>query len=1291
MPEGQDEQGREVEALRGQVANLETQLEAVYSSLSWRITAPLRVLYSGLQWSLRNTRRAFKLLGWLGTGQFSRAGAALLPFYQRYIPFRIQQMMPYRVRRALNQRLSISYRASIAMRHAALIEYEVPMGEYVPPHIHHVPLLDGEAPLSSPPVKLIAFYLPQFHQIPENDVFWGEGFTDWTNVRAARPQFVGHYQPRVPGELGYYNLLDPEVQHRQVELAKLYGVGGFCMYFYWFDGKRPLEKPLENYLNDKTLDLPFCICWANENWTRRWDGRESELLLTQNHSPEDDLALIKHISKYMRDPRYILIDGKPLLIVYRPNLLPSTRETAQRWREWCRNNGIGELFLAYTQSFVRVDPAIYDFDAAIEFPPNMKAKSFELPNLSWTVKPLRRGFSCEVLDCRPCVELSRRYTSPEYKLFRAVCPSWDNTPRRKNLSRVLVYNSPSGYHEWLLNAINDTCSRFRNPDERLVFVNAWNEWGESAYLEPDAGYGYAYLEATRLALAGAIYLPLSKEDLAWNSAYLQGQLQFVEGKPVILLCAHFSGWYVFGGERSFIDILGALHTIGANVICTVPSTENYNYINAVRERSIGVYILPYQQWSPSHEDEVIIEKFVEIIQRHNVNIVYANTIMLREPLTAARRCSVTTVTHAREIITYDQDLSKQIGLPPDEIVKQVISRSDCIIANSQTTAECYKESASVMMVPNMVDINQMDLVNEVEPAGIRFALVSNNLPKKGLNDVIELAGRCESSVPKARFLIIGPDNLYVNALKKDQQKGKVPKNVEFSGFRDTPREAMAEANVVLVLSHFKESFGRTVIEAMAARRPVIAYDWGAPSELIRDGETGFLVDFQNMDQLVDRVKAFCENPELISKMGDQGRVFVSTRYSAENFVERLRDAYSIILHKAHSQRKLCNFDLLRNAPPTAIVIPVYNAYEELRDCIASIQKHTDLTENRVIVIDDASNDARIREFLGGLSNIEFISNEQNIGYTKTCNKGISLAATHDVVLLNSDTIVTPRWLESLRIAAYSFAEIGTATALSDNAGAFSVPIPNRQNKKPDGIDYPDYARLMRQFCGGCQIPDVPTGNGFCMFVKRALIAEIGDFDAVAFPRGYGEENDFCMRAVNAGWRNVIAPAAFVFHHRMASFGAEKERLLDAGMKVIKQRYPDYIQRTKDAFSSWTMENLRKAAQRAAAAATKTSVEKRVAILKPARYTSDMEPGNVDRRFFILVDRDKISLPQVDATLTNQSTLIPVTQNFEQEFATWLLICGIDRVEFEALNNLPFDLKEVCDLFGVLVLSSDRPS
>jgi len=357
-----------------------------------------------------------------------------------------------------------------------------------------IPLYQGEN-AKTDTAKIICFYLPQFHAIPENDKWWGEGFTEWTNVRTGRPQFEDHYQPHVPGELGYYNLLNADVQRRQVELAKLYGVGGFCFYFYWFSGHRLLEEPIKNYLADKTLDLPFCLCWANENWTRRWDGLDADILIAQNHSEADDLAFIAHVAGYMRDERYIRVDGKPLLVIYRPNLLPSAKTTVERWRNWCRENGIGEIYLAYTQSFERVDPALYGLDAAIEFPPNGPGAS----NVTADFRLLNPEAKHKIYDLHDLARTSEDYPPVDYTLFRSVCPSWDNTARRKAGASIFVRNAASYFQRWLCNAIAEVRGHV-SPDEHLVFVNAWNEWSEGAHLEPDDRYGYAYLEATRVAL-----------------------------------------------------------------------------------------------------------------------------------------------------------------------------------------------------------------------------------------------------------------------------------------------------------------------------------------------------------------------------------------------------------------------------------------------------------------------------------------------------------------------------------------------------------------------------------------------------------------------------------------------------------------------------------------------------------------------------------------------------------------------------------------------------------------------
>jgi GT2 family glycosyltransferase len=395
-------------------------------------------------------------------------------------------------------------------------EYESKYSAAEPEYISRLP---ADTPPVEKCVRVIAFYLPQFHAIPENDKWWGEGFTEWTNVKPAKPQFEGHYQPHVPDDfLGYYNLLDSKTQLKQIELAKQYGVEGFCFYIYWFSGRRLLEQPVDNYLSDSKLGLPFCVCWANENWSRRWDGLDSDLLMEQRYSPEDDIEFIANTAKYLRDPRYIRISGKPLLLVYRPNLFPNMRATTQRWRVWCREHGIGEIYLTYPQSFECVDPAEYGFDAACEFPPNNSSP----PNITHKLAPKVEDFQTVVYDWRILLDRSDEYEIPKYTLFRSVTPSWDNTARKKNKGTVFQHSCPKLFEKWLTNAFVDTLVRQQEVDEQIVFVNAWNEWAEGAHLEPDKKYGYAWLQAVRNAHNNAI------QGDARHTSLMEGRWNMIE-------------------------------------------------------------------------------------------------------------------------------------------------------------------------------------------------------------------------------------------------------------------------------------------------------------------------------------------------------------------------------------------------------------------------------------------------------------------------------------------------------------------------------------------------------------------------------------------------------------------------------------------------------------------------------------------------------------------------------------------------------------------------------------------
>ncbi|SEP23922.1 glycoside hydrolase family 99-like domain-containing protein [Nitrosovibrio sp. Nv6] len=362
--------------------------------------------------------------------------------------------------------------------------------------------------------KVIAFYLPQFHPIPENDKWWGSGFTEWANVTKALPNFVNHYQPRLPADLGYYDLRLPEVMKQQAELARRYGVEGFCFYYYWFDGKRLLDRPIEQMLETGKPDFPFCLCWANENWTRRWDGQDQEVLIDQSHSSGDDEAVVMDLIRYFRDGRYIRIDGRPLILVYRVTLFPNFSETAALWRTICIEQGIGEIYIAMVESMEMVHankhPKEYGCDAAVEFPPQGLAEQ-KAP----TGKIINPDFAGSVGDYR---DLAVRYATreaPAYTRFRGVIPGWDNTARRQNNSFCFERATPGAFQAWLEEMIEQTRMQ-QYGDERLIFVNAWNEWAEGAYLEPDRRFGHTYLEAVRNALDAASLLRKDKYGFGNN-------------------------------------------------------------------------------------------------------------------------------------------------------------------------------------------------------------------------------------------------------------------------------------------------------------------------------------------------------------------------------------------------------------------------------------------------------------------------------------------------------------------------------------------------------------------------------------------------------------------------------------------------------------------------------------------------------------------------------------------------------------------------------------------------------
>lgn len=371
-------------------------------------------------------------------------------------------------------------------------------------------------------VKLISFYLPQFHTIPENDAWWGKGFTEWTNVRKAQPLFPGHDQPRIPLE-GEYDLMDDQVKIRQAELARKYGVFGFCYYHYWFkNGRQLLEKPAEQMLANKNVDLPFCFCWANENWSKNWDGGNREVIMEQDYGGKADWEKhFQYLLPFFRDERYITVDGKPLFLIYKPEQMIDVYQMTRYWRERAVEEGFPGMCFAfqfptyYSDMYYRDD--IFDYRIGFE-PVHARNLASMKPGTSGKARLLRKVLGEDVLSAYRKVRFDKSagtwsksqstamyfYDEMWEKILNAPWTAeflpggfvdWDNTPRNKH--GVLH----AGFSiEKFQNYLTRLIVRATQESKPMIFLNAWNEWAEGAFLEPDEKYGYQKLEAVRVAL-----------------------------------------------------------------------------------------------------------------------------------------------------------------------------------------------------------------------------------------------------------------------------------------------------------------------------------------------------------------------------------------------------------------------------------------------------------------------------------------------------------------------------------------------------------------------------------------------------------------------------------------------------------------------------------------------------------------------------------------------------------------------------------------------------------------------
>jgi len=353
--------------------------------------------------------------------------------------------------------------------------------------------------------RVIAFYLPQFHPIPENDAWWGKGFTEWTNVRRARPLFEGHEQPKRPAELGYYDLRSPEVRSAQAQLAADHGIEGFCYWHYWFAGRRLLEQPFQEVLRSGQPQLPFCLGWANESWTGSWRNEPYKIYLEQTYpGPEDDRAHFEFLLRAFRDPRYIKVDGKPLLYIYRPLKIPHSRTLFENWRRWSIAEGLPGLFIVGRNMFDYRDASSLGLDGCVVEPLGVRFSESRwrdrVTAMAWSVCNRMSLAGPRVVDYQAAIQYLRpQFDHVNTECFPCVYPNWDNTPRVGRRGLVLHRSTPQVFAAHLEAAMKSI--EARTAEHRLMFVKSWNEWGEGNYLEPDEANGEAYLRVLASVLS----------------------------------------------------------------------------------------------------------------------------------------------------------------------------------------------------------------------------------------------------------------------------------------------------------------------------------------------------------------------------------------------------------------------------------------------------------------------------------------------------------------------------------------------------------------------------------------------------------------------------------------------------------------------------------------------------------------------------------------------------------------------------------------------------------------------
>jgi glycosyltransferase involved in cell wall biosynthesis len=820
--------------------------------------------------------------------------------------------------------------------------------------------------------KLLAYYLPQFHRVQENDAWWGKGFTDWTNLGRALPRYVGHLQPRVPRDLGYYSLDDPRTLRRQIEMAVGAGLSGFVFYFYWFNGHRLLDGPLEQLLGDASLDFPFCVMWANENWTRRWDGLEREVLIAQEYKERDDPGLIATFARLFADPRYIRVEGRPLLMIYRVSLIPDAAARIAKWRTMFRELHGEDPVIIMAQSLGEYDPVPFGLDGAVEFPPHKLGA--EAAKINEDLDLLDPDFSAAVYEYEDIAQISLEIPPPEFPLIKTIVPGWDNDPRREGQGLVLDGATPAKYQTWLERLVDYT-EREKFFGERIICVNAWNEWAEGAFLEPDIHFGAAFLNATARAICAR---PV--EDMP-AGILLVGHDAHPHGAQMLLL--HLARHLRRNcGIHVHLLLLGVGPLLGkyyqaADVSVAYDKTIIGNLLDKYRQAGIRTAI---------------------------VNSAASSRVV---PWLMARGISATLLVHEMPRLLKEYNLEIQTKLGAAAAAGTVFSSE---FVRDSVGAAIGLDGASTTILPQGnyqkigFDAAARQTVRErLGIAASEFVILGVGFGdiRKGFDLFVQMAAKLSQSRNDVCFVWVGEIHATLQTyLHTEIEAARRTGRFHHIGFTETVAPYFSAADIYALTSR-EDPYPTVVLEALACGVPCVAFDQtGGIPDLLRRAEAGAVAKLGDTDAFVHRLTGLLDHAAL-----DANRPRLAALAAGFDFADYADD-------------------LLRIAQPALKSISVcvmnYNYARFLERRLQSVFTQT-YPVREVLLFDDASGDdsldiARQTAEAAG-RDITIFANAANSGAIFAQWRRAAEAAKGEYIwIAEADDDCEPQFLQSLVLA-----------------------------------------------------------------------------------------------------------------------------------------------------------------------------------------------------------------------------------------------------------------------------------